>query len=130
MDRPSPFPPMTAADAQSIGFAAFNGCPHQTVDIPDGGFTLTTRTSDGKRTTFYFGVSIEGGPATFIDVQYHDAGANVANANNGLSPVFDMLTIAKGGRHPFDSRKLAVDAKPSIAVILLEAVTPPAPGAP
>ena len=40
MDRPSPFPPMTAADAQSIGFAAFNGCPHQTVDIPDGGFTL------------------------------------------------------------------------------------------
>ena len=42
MDRPSPFPPMTAADAKSIGFAAFSGCPHQTVDIPDGGFTLTT----------------------------------------------------------------------------------------
>ena len=124
MDRPSPFPPMTAADAASLGFAAFNNCPHQTIDIPDGGFTLTTRSSDGKRTTFYFGVSKRGGPPTFIDVQYHDSGATIPNADCGRSPVFDMLTIGQGGAQAYDSRKSPSDAKPSIAVILLEPVTP------
>ena len=127
MDRPSPFPPMTAADAHSLGFATFNDCPHQTVDIPDGGFTLTTRSSDGKRTTFYFGVSADGGSASFIDIQYHDAGADVANSDCRKSAVFDMIIIAKGGRIRFDSRKLAIEAKPSIAVILLEPATVPSP---
>ncbi len=127
MDRPSPFPPMTPQDARSIGFATFNMCPHQTIDIPDGGFTLTTRTSDGKCTTFYFGVSMDGGPATFVDIQFHDAGATIANADNGRSPVLEMLTIAKGGRWPFDSRKLAIEAKPSIAVILMEPAKMPRP---
>lgn len=120
MEHPAPFPVMTATDAQSIGFARFNECPHLTIDIPDGGFTVTTRTTDGKRTTLYFGVSRDGGPATFIDIQFHDAGATIANANGGASPVFDMLTIGKGGRHAYDSRKSATDDKPSIAVILLE----------
>lgn len=125
MEHPALFPPMTADDAASIGYRRFNRCPHLTVDIPDGGFTLTTKTSDGKRTTFYFGVSIEGGPATFIDIQYHDAGTQVPNADNGTSPVFDMLTIARNDHRPFDSRKLPVDRKPSIAVVLLEPVKEP-----
>jgi hypothetical protein len=124
MDRPSAFPPMTAADAAWLGFAAFNNCPHQTIDIPDGGFTLTTRSSDGKRTTFYFGVSRTGGPPTFIDVQNHDSGATIPNADCGRSPVFDMLTIGQGGAQAYDSRKSPTDAKPSISVILLEPVTP------
>ena len=100
MGRPSPFPPMTAADAASLGFAAFNNCPHQTIDLPDGGFTLTTRSSEGKRTIFYFGVIKKGGPPTFIDVQFHDSGATIPNADCGRSPVLDMLTIGQGARKP------------------------------
>ena len=120
MEHPAHFPPMTAADAEGIGFKRFNDCPHLTIDIPDGGFTRTTRSTDGKRTTFYFGVSHTGGPATFVDIQYHDAGATIPNANGGQSPVFDMLTIGRGGAQDYDSRKSAPEAKPSIAVILLE----------
>lgn len=39
--------------------------------------------------------------------------------------MFDMLTIANCGYWPFGSRKLAVEAKPSFAVILLEPVSVP-----
>ena len=35
-------PVMRAADATAIGFAQFNDVPHKVIDIPDGGFTLTT----------------------------------------------------------------------------------------
>jgi hypothetical protein len=115
-------PIMTKADAEAIGFAGFNDVPHKPIDIPDGNFTITARTTDGKRTTFFFGCSKEGGPATFIDIQYHDGAADIPNANNGRSPVFDMLTIGKGGAWPFDSRRLESEAKPSIAVILLEPI--------
>lgn len=124
---PAPFPPMTALDAEAIGFKRFNDCPHLAIDIPDGGFTLTTKSSDGKPTTFYIGVSRTEGPATFVDIQYHDAGATIANANGGRSPVFNMLTIGRGGTQAYDSRKSAIEAKPSIAVILLETARVAAP---
>jgi hypothetical protein len=55
-------PVMRAADATAIGFAQFNDVPHKVIDIPDGGFTLTTKTSDGNRVTFYFGPYETGGP--------------------------------------------------------------------
>lgn len=58
MEHPAHFPPMTAADAEGIGFKRFNDCPH--------------------------------------------------------------LTIGRGGARAYDSRKSAPEAKPSIAVILLE----------
>ena len=65
-------PVMRAADATAIGFAQFNDVPHKVIDIPDGGFTLTTKTSDGNRVTFYFGPYETGGPPAFIDIQYRD----------------------------------------------------------
>lgn len=112
-------PVMTAADATSIGFARFNDVPTLPVDIPDGNFTISAKTSDGRRITFFFGEYQGGAAPSFVDIQYHDQGATIPNANGGRSPVFDMLTIGKGGRQVFDSRKLADDDKPSIAVILL-----------
>ena len=118
--NPAPFPVMTAADAEAIGFARFNECPHLVVDVPDGGFTVTTRTTEGNRTTLYFGPSRQGGPATFIDIQYHDAGATIPDGRGEPSPVFDMLTIGRGGYNAYDSRDAVTGDKPSIAVILLE----------
>jgi len=112
-------PVMTAADAESIGFARFNDVPTLPIDIPDGNFTISAKTSDGRRITFFFGEYRIGSPPSFVDVQYHDRGASIPNTNSGRSPVFDMLTIGLGGRQVFDSRKGADDDKPSIAVILL-----------
>ena len=54
-----------------------------------------------------------------LTVRIYDDGACIANANGGISPTFDMLTIGLGGRQVFDSRKLGANDKPSIAVILL-----------
>lgn len=112
-------PVMSGADAESIGFARFNDVPTLPIDIPDGNFTISAKTSDGRRITFFFGESRRGKAPSFVDVQYHDQGATIPNANGGRSPVFDMLTIGLGGRQAFDSRKLVADDKPSIALILL-----------
>lgn len=112
-------PVMTATDAESIGFARFNDVPTLPVDIPNGNFTITAKTSDGRRITFFFGEYQRGSPPSFVDIQYHDHGSRIANANGGTSPTFDLLTIGLGGRQVFDSRKLTDDDKPSIAVILI-----------
>jgi hypothetical protein len=113
-------PVMTSMDAESIGFAIFNHVPTLPIDIPDGGFTITAKTSEGRRVTFYFGPNRTGGPPRFIDIQFHDAGMTVPDGGGDPAPVFDMLTIAEKGRQPYDSRKSEPSDKPSIAVILLE----------
>ncbi|WP_066547270.1 MULTISPECIES: hypothetical protein [unclassified Sphingomonas] len=120
-------PVMTAADAESIGFARFNDVPTLPIDIPDGNFTISAKTTDGRRITFFFGEYKRGSPPSFVDIQYHDNGTRIANANGGTSPTFDMLTIGLGGRNVFDSRRLGPDDKPSIAVILMGEPTVPAP---
>lgn len=112
-------PVMTAADAESIGFTRFNDVPTLPIDIPDGNFTISAKTTDGRRITFFFGEHRRGAPPSFVDIQYHDHGATILNADGGRSPIFDMLTIGLRGRQVFDSRKLDDDNKPSIAVILL-----------
>lgn len=113
-------PVMTSADAESIGFAIFNHVPTLPIDIPDGGFTVSAKISEGLRVTFYFGPSRTGGPPCFIDIQYHDAGMTVPDGGGSPAPVFDMLTIAVKGRHAYDSRKYDTSEKPSIAVLLLD----------
>ena len=42
-------PVITAADAESIGFARFNDVPTLPIDIPDGNFTISAKTTDGRR---------------------------------------------------------------------------------
>lgn len=126
MDKPSSstsmsqLPIMTRADAESIGFATFNHVPTLPVDIPDGGFTISAKTSEGLRVTFYFGPYRTGGPPRCIDICYHDASMTVPDGGGSPVPVFDMFTIAEEGRHPYDSRKSDVSEKPSIAVVLLD----------
>jgi len=111
-------PIMTAHDAESIGFARFNDVPTLPIEIPDGNFTVSARTSDGRRITFFFGEYERGAPPSFVDIQYHDNATTIPNANGGTSPSFDMLTIGRGGHNAYDSRRHPSDEKPSIAVIL------------
>ncbi|MBS49475.1 MAG: hypothetical protein CMN60_17555 [Sphingobium sp.] len=112
-------PIMTARDAESIGFARFNDVPTMPIDIPDGNFTISARTSDGRRITFFFGEYKRGAAPSFIDIQYHDNGTTIPNANGGASPSFDLFTIGRGGHNAYDSRRHPSEEKPSIAVILL-----------
>ena len=115
-------PVMTAADAASIGFASFNDVPHQALEVPDGGFTYTVKTSDRRRVTFYFGPCRDGGPPAFVDIQYHDRGTAIPGARGGTAPTFDAFAITRGGRQVVDSRALAESIKPSILVLLLDQI--------
>ena len=113
-------PVMTRADAVSLGYAGFNDVPHKAIDLPDGAFTITARTSEGRRVTFCFMGKSYDGPARFCDIQFHDRGTTIPNADNGVSPTLNAFAITRGGRHVIDSRPLGEDEKPSILVLLMD----------
>lgn len=92
----------TPEAAEAAGFAAFNGNPHLCVELPDGGFTITVKTTEGKRITFAFQPYETGGPPQCVDVCYHDDGATVMNGGEAL-PVFDAIHFA-AGKMPYDTR--------------------------
>ena len=112
-------PVLTEADARALGFAGFNDVPHKLIDLPDGAFTISVKTSDGRRATFCF-MPYGDGPARFVDIQFHDRGTSIANADGGHSPTFNSFCITRGGRHIVDTRALTEDIKPSIMVLLLD----------
>jgi len=66
MDRPpSPasicqLPVMTSADAEGIGFAIFNHVSTLPIDIPDGGFTVSAKTSEGCASPSISGLTARG----------------------------------------------------------------------
>ena len=88
--------------------------------MPDGAFTITAKTSEGRRVTFCFLEKTYGGPPRFIDIQFHDRGTTIPNADNGVSPTFNAFAITRGGRFVADSRPLDEDIKPSILVLMLD----------
>lgn len=120
MTASTDFPVMSQAEAVALGFAGFNDVPHKPIDVPDGEYTITARTSDGRRVTFCFLPDRERSPAGFVDIQYHDAGTKCANANGGHSPTFNAFGIGRGGRHILDSRPLDEADRPSILVLMLD----------
>lgn len=113
-------PVMTRADAIAAGFAGYNDVPHKPIDVPDGAFTITAKTREGRRVTFCFLESTYGGPPRFIDIQFHDRGTTSPNADNGVSPTFNAFAITRGGKFVADSRPLDEDIKPSILVLMLD----------
>ncbi|EJU09188.1 hypothetical protein LH128_30234, partial [Sphingomonas sp. LH128] len=117
-------PVMSQAEAVALGFAGFNDVPHKPIDVPDGEYTITARTSDGRRVTFCFLPDRERSPAGFVDIQYHDAGTKCANANGGHSPTFNAFGIGRDGRHILDSRPLDEADRPSILVLMLDKAEP------
>jgi hypothetical protein len=85
-------------------YAHFNHCDHLCVNVPDGGFTITTRDSQGKRMTLHFGVYEKGGAPQFVDIVYHDNGTTRDNGGRIL-PTFDAIGFgAPMGRSVFDTR--------------------------
>ncbi len=113
-------PVMTKADAEAIGFAGFNDVPHKVIDLPDGDFTLSAKTSDGRRVTVSFQPHSPDGAARFVDIQFHDRGTTISSADGGNMPTFNAFAITKGGRHIVDTRALTEGIKPSILVLLMD----------
>ena len=56
----------------------------------------------------------------FVDVQFHDRGTVIPNADNGVSPTFNAFAITRGGKFVADSRPLDEEIKPSILVLMLD----------
>ncbi|WP_159513329.1 hypothetical protein [Sphingomonas sp. T1] len=112
---------MTEADAKALGFAGYNDVPHTVIDLPDGAFTVSAKTSDGRRVTFCF-MPYGDGPARFVDVQYHERGTSIPNGDGGQSPTFNAFGITREGKHVVDARELTEDTKPSILVLLLDTI--------
>jgi hypothetical protein len=121
----------TAAEAVADGYAEFNRNPHLAVDVPDGGFTITCKTSEGKRVTFAFQPYTTGGPPQCVDVAYHD-GEKALNCNRDMTPVFDVIGFGStpgekgklGKHHDFDTRAMTKAAgesrKVCIACVLID----------
>jgi len=112
-------PVMTQADAKAIGFAGFNNVPHKVIDLPDGAFTISAKTSDGRRVTFCF-MPYGDGPARFVDIQFHDRGTSVTTPAGSRSPTFNAFAVTKAGRYVVDTRMLTEDIKPTIVVVPLD----------
>lgn len=104
---------------EAAGFAEFNGFDHLCVKVPDGGFTVSCLTSEGKRVTFSFLPYKQDGAPQCIDIQYHDSGMTQENVNGKESPVFNVIGFAPTGRDAFDTRNEGA-AKPSIVCLLMD----------
>jgi hypothetical protein len=102
--------PVTREVAEEDGFAVFNGGPHLEVEVPDGNFTITAKTSESKRVTFAFTPYRTDGAPQCVDVQFHDDSVN----ENGR-PEFDAILFDQGAKVA-DTRSLK---KVTIASILL-----------
>jgi len=81
--------------AERHGFAVFNGGPHLTVDVPDGNFTISARTSDGKRVTFAFCPYEKDAPASCVDVQVHQGQETIKNGDREL-PIQRVICFTPG----------------------------------
>lgn len=103
------------AQASAQGFATYNHVPTVLVDVPDETYTISARTSDGRRITFAFLQYKTDGAPQCVDVQYHDDGPTWRNGGSEV-PTFDLLVFA-GGRTPYDSRTAVpgAEANPDLA---------------
>jgi len=72
------------ADARTHGFAEFNGGAHLCVDVPNDSFTVSCRTSEGRRITFAFLPYRKGGAPQAVDIQYHDSPVLVEHSDTVL----------------------------------------------
>jgi hypothetical protein len=97
---------------EEAGFAKFNGGPHLCVDVPDGHYTISVKTSEGRKITFAFCPYKKDGPAQCVDIQQHDTGKA---AENG-SPVQKVICFTPGNN---TFRSGWADEKPTTLVTVL-----------
>lgn len=106
----------TEDEAKAEGYATFNHCTHECIDVKDGISTYSFRTSEGKRLTISFLPYTNGGPPQCTDIAYHDSGVDVMTKSREPMPA--MHTILWTGDREHDTRKTAPVA---FATILMDA---------
>lgn len=106
----------TREEAEAKGFAGFNRGPHLEVEVPNGHFTITAKTSEGKRVTFAFCPYEEDGAPRCVDILYHDSGVVKMNGDHPC-PVQAVTLFTAGGS--IASSKLNDDKQCTLATILL-----------
>lgn len=104
----------TADGAEQAGFAQFNGWDHLCVNVPDGGFTITAKTSEGRKITFAFCPYKKGGPPQCVDVQRDDAEVTIQNGDDAL-PVQQVICFGRGN-DKFRS-ELTTDEKKAVTLM-------------
>lgn len=102
-------------EAEANGFAQFNNGPHLCVEVPDGPFTISAKTSEGKKITFAFCPYEEGGPAQCVDVQHHTSEKVVMNGQHPC-PVQQVICFTIG-RDTF--RAKVSDEKPTTLMTVI-----------
>jgi len=112
--RPEPKPLPNVAhrllnhhDAKMQGWAVFNGGPHLCVEAPNGNFTISVNTLEGKKITFAFVPYHENGPAQCVDVQHHTSGVDMKNGDTDC-PVQQVICFTVGSdlyRSPLTEEK-------------------------
>ncbi len=97
------------------GFAKFNGGPHLCVDVPDGHYTISVKTSEGRKITFAFCPYEENGPAQCVDVQQHETGKSVMNGDRECA--VQKVICFTPGRDTF--RSSWADEKPTTLMTVI-----------
>lgn len=116
---------ITPDEAVRMGFAKFNRGQHLAVDVPDGNFTVTCRTSEGRKLTVAFCPYKDGGPAQCVDIQHHTSELTVPNGEIRL-PVQQVICFGIG-RDKYRSQAVADKEKATTLTTIL--LTPIAEGA-
>ncbi len=102
--------------AKHTEFTVFNGGPHLCVKVPDGHFTVSCITSEGRKITFAFCPYVADGPAQCVDVLHHTSGVTIQNGATEC-PI-QALSVHSIGQVAYNGK--LDDAKPcSLAVISL-----------
>lgn len=104
-----------ASQVKDLGYAKFNGGPHLCLDVPDGHYTISVRTSEGHLITFAFVPYKENGPAQCVDVQHHNTGVTKMNGDFPC-PVQKVICFTPGN-DVFRSKR--DDKKPTTLVTFI-----------
>jgi len=107
---------ITREQAKKFGFAGFNDSPHLCVVVPDGGLTISCRTTTGDLVTISFCPYKTGGPPRCIDIQHHNA--PIKKVDDGRELPAQQLVVHGNGTMMFDSRKS--DKPVTLTTLLLE----------
>ena len=65
---------LTAEKAATNGYSKYNGGPHLCVDVPEGNFTISAKTPQGRQITFAFIPAYDSPGHQCIDIHCHNTG--------------------------------------------------------
>lgn len=112
---------VSAKQAEQLGYPHYNNCPHLLVDVPDGGYTLACRTSEGYRVSVCFVPYRTGGPPQCVDIEQHhgDPAQQIPNGEYLLS-VQDVRVFGPGpDRYAYRRDERSADRKESPTKVCL-----------